>query len=202
MSINYVFLLIHGGSGKLQERHIASASFLWEWNTQALVTMFLGMFRTAFFLVSIYCCCSFYWCHGCLQEERTILLQIKDSINYPGGSSLDKVWVGKNYCKWDRVECNPSSSKVILINLYLIREERLRLWYPNTSLFAAFKELEGLSLLGNHIGGWVMPQGKSTFLQFLLQCVSIRYLVLGPITTIQFACITFLPILTHLRWLA
>ncbi|RWR74158.1 putative leucine-rich repeat receptor-like protein kinase isoform X2 [Cinnamomum micranthum f. kanehirae] len=118
------------------------------------------MFRTAFFIVSI-CCCSFYWCHGCLEEERTLLLQIKDSISYPGGSSLDEYWVGKNCCQWYRVDCNPSSSRVISIKLGSIREERLGLWYPNTSLFAAFKELEKLYLWGNHIGGWVMPQAFS-----------------------------------------
>ncbi|RWR74151.1 putative LRR receptor-like serine/threonine-protein kinase isoform X5 [Cinnamomum micranthum f. kanehirae] len=122
--------------------------------------MFLGMFRTTFFLVSI-CCCSFYWCHGCLEEERTLLLQIKDSINYPGGSSLGEYWVGKNCCQWYGVDCNPSSFRVISIDLYDVREEGLGLWYPNTSLFAPFKELKELDLGGNHIGGWVMPQAFS-----------------------------------------
>ncbi|XXG49185.1 hypothetical protein AAC387_Pa02g3436 [Persea americana] len=123
--------------------------------------MFLGMLRTAFFLVSICCCCSFYWCHGCLKEEMTLLLQIKDSINYPGGSSLNEDWVGKSCCQWHGVDCNPSSSRVISISLDYIREERLGLWYPNTSLFTAFKELEKLILRGNHIGGWVMPRAFS-----------------------------------------
>ncbi|KAJ8645602.1 hypothetical protein MRB53_007350 [Persea americana] len=91
----------------------------------------------------------------------TLLLQIKDSINYPGGSSLDEDWVGKNCCQWLGVDCNPSSSRVISIHLYSVREERLGLWYPNTSIFAAFKELKGLYLWGNHIGGWVMPQAFS-----------------------------------------
>ncbi|RWR74161.1 putative leucine-rich repeat receptor-like protein kinase isoform X2 [Cinnamomum micranthum f. kanehirae] len=129
------------------------------------------MFRTAFFLVSI-CCCNFYWCHGCLEEERILLLQIKDSINYPGGSSLDKDWVGKNCCQWHGVECKPSSSRVISINLNLTRDERLELWYPNTSLFAAFKELEKLDLARNQIGGWVMPQG-------LCELKNLRYLRLA-----------------------
>ncbi|KAJ8645601.1 hypothetical protein MRB53_007349 [Persea americana] len=61
------------------------------------------------------------------------LLQIKDSINYPHGSSLDEDWVGKNCCKWNRIKCNPSSSR----------------------------ELEALNLKENQIGGWVVTQAFS-----------------------------------------
>ncbi|KAJ8645645.1 hypothetical protein MRB53_007393 [Persea americana] len=123
--------------------------------------MFMSMFKSALFLVIIWCCC-FYPSYGCLEEERTHLLQIKDSINYPHGSSLDEYWVGKNCCNWFWIECNSSSSRVISISLHWIRsDERLGLWYPNASLFAAFKELEELDLIGNHIGGWVAPQAFS-----------------------------------------
>ncbi|KAJ8645642.1 hypothetical protein MRB53_007390 [Persea americana] len=119
--------------------------------------MFMPMFKTALFLVIIWCCC-FYRSHGCLEEERTRLLQIKNSINYPHGSSLEEYWVGKNCCNWLGIECNSSSSRVISIRLYSIRDERLGLWYPNASLFAAFKELKELNLQENHIGGWVALQ--------------------------------------------
>ncbi|XXG50664.1 hypothetical protein AAC387_Pa02g4626 [Persea americana] len=122
--------------------------------------MFMPLFKAAFFLVIIWCC-YFYPSHGCLEEERTHLLQIKDSINYPHGSSVDKDWVGKNCCNWFGIECNSSSSRVISIYLSSIRDERLGLWYPNASLFAAFKELEELVLEENHIGGWVAPQAFS-----------------------------------------
>ncbi|RWR73561.1 leucine-rich repeat receptor protein kinase EMS1-like protein [Cinnamomum micranthum f. kanehirae] len=122
--------------------------------------MFEPMFKIAIFLVIIWCC-SFYNSHGCLEEERVHLLQIKDYINYPHGSSLDEDWVGKNCCNWSQIECNSSSSRVVLIYLSWIRDERLGLWYPNASLFAAFKELEELDLKENHIGGWVAPQAFS-----------------------------------------
>eukprot|EP00268_Persea_americana_P019437 TRINITY_DN1995_c0_g1_i8.p1 TRINITY_DN1995_c0_g1~~TRINITY_DN1995_c0_g1_i8.p1 ORF type:complete len:1007 (-),score=91.81 TRINITY_DN1995_c0_g1_i8:524-3544(-) len=136
---------------------------------QALVTMFLRIFKTAIFLVIIGCR-FFYWCHGCLEEERTHLLQIKDSINYPHGSSLDEAWVEKDCCNWDGIECN--SSRVISISLFSKREERLGVWYPNASLFVPFKELEQLYLGGNQIGGWVTPQAFS-------KMQSLRNLYLG-----------------------
>ncbi|RWR74159.1 putative LRR receptor-like serine/threonine-protein kinase isoform X8 [Cinnamomum micranthum f. kanehirae] len=122
--------------------------------------MFLRISKIAIFLMQIWCY-YFYCCHGCLEEERTHLLQIKDSINYPHGSSLDKDWVGKNCCKWSRIRCNPSSFRVTSINLKLLREERLGIWHPNASLFAPFKELEALTLKENQIGGWVVPQAFS-----------------------------------------
>ncbi|RWR73543.1 putative leucine-rich repeat receptor-like protein kinase isoform X2 [Cinnamomum micranthum f. kanehirae] len=136
--------------------------------------MFVPMFKSAIFLLIIWCC-YFNRCHGCLEEEKTHLLQIKDSINYPHGSFLDEDWVSKNCCNWYGVKCNSSSSRVISIDLSSIREERSELWYPNASLreerselwypnaslFAAFKELEELDLEENHIGGWVAPQAFS-----------------------------------------
>ncbi|KAJ8622870.1 hypothetical protein MRB53_031399 [Persea americana] len=131
--------------------------------------MFLRIFKTAIFLVIIGCR-FFYWCHGCLEEERTHLLQIKDSINYPHGSSLDEAWVEKDCCNWDGIECN--SSRVISISLFSKREERLGVWYPNASLFVPFKELEQLYLGGNQIGGWVTPQAFS-------KMQSLRNLYLG-----------------------
>ncbi|RWR74188.1 LRR receptor-like serine/threonine-protein kinase GSO1 [Cinnamomum micranthum f. kanehirae] len=139
--------------------------YLLSCETKASVTMFMPMFKTGIFLAIIWCCC-FYRSYGCLEEERTHLLQIKDSINYRHGYSLDEDWVGKNCCNWSGIECNSSSSRVISIHLSLfpyssIREERLGLWCPNVSLFAAFKELEELDLSGNHIGGWVAPQAFS-----------------------------------------
>ncbi|RWR73556.1 putative LRR receptor-like serine/threonine-protein kinase [Cinnamomum micranthum f. kanehirae] len=133
--------------------------------------MFKPMFKIAIFLVIIWCC-SFYKSHGCLEEERVHLLQIKDSINYSHGSYLDEDWVGKNCCNWSGIQCNSSSSRVIAIYLSEIREERLGLWYPNASLFAAFKELEELDLEKNHIGGWVAPQG-------LCELKNLRFLHLG-----------------------
>ncbi|RWR73555.1 receptor-like protein 12 [Cinnamomum micranthum f. kanehirae] len=123
--------------------------------------MFMLMFKTALFLVIIWCC-YFYRSHGCLEKERTHLLQIVDSINYPHGSSLFEDWIGKEYCcNWFGIECDSSSSRVISIDLSFIRDERFGLWYPNASLFAAFKELEILDLRRNHIGGWVAPQAFS-----------------------------------------
>lgn len=136
--------------------------------------MLLRIFKTAIFVGSIWWSC-FHWCHGCREEERIHLLQIKDSINYPQRSFLDSYWIGKNCCQWKRIKCNPSSSRVVFLHLAFLRDQRLRLWYPNASLFTPFKELEHLSFYGNQIGGWVMPQGKSPLYKLHCPSVPIKY---------------------------
>lgn len=101
----------------------------------------------------------FCWGDGCLQEERSALLQIKGSINHPNGSALSS-WVGEDCCQWEEIECDPFTSHVVGIKIYGMREEGLGKWYPNASLFFQFKELSQVDLSQNQIGGQDIIQGN------------------------------------------
>ncbi|XP_058084857.1 receptor-like protein 56 [Magnolia sinica] len=94
----------------------------------------------------------FFGCEACLEKERVALLQIKDSINHPNGSALSG-WAGDDCCRWESIECNPSTSNVVQINIFDTRDEGLGTWYPNVSLFMQFEELKQVRLCGNQIGG-------------------------------------------------
>ncbi|KAJ6932481.1 LRR receptor-like serine/threonine-protein kinase [Populus alba x Populus x berolinensis] len=97
---------------------------------------------------------------GCLDEERTALLQLKDSLNYPNGTSLPS-WMeaDAHCCSWERIECNSSTGRVTLLGLGSTRNEEMGDWYLNTSLFLPFQKLNTLSLWGNRIAGWVEKKG-------------------------------------------
>ncbi|GLT30902.1 hypothetical protein SLA2020_056790 [Shorea laevis] len=96
-------------------------------------------------------------CHGCMDEERVALHQIKSSINSPQGTAFSS-WYGEDCCQWEGVECNPSTTRVIRISFHHRRDQSLpELWYPNATLFAQFKDLQELDLPGNQIGGLVSP---------------------------------------------
>ncbi|GKV33258.1 hypothetical protein SLEP1_g41786 [Rubroshorea leprosula] len=94
------------------------------------------------------------WCQGCLEQERIALLQLKSFFKDP--------WVLRNWgrgkensdcCQWERVECNPSSGRVIKLDL-----DHLYHWhnsYLNASLFLPFEELKNLSLAYNGINGFI-----------------------------------------------
>ena len=52
---------------------------------------------------------------GCLEEERVALLHLKDSLNYPNGTSLPSWRIAHaNCCDWDwyRITCNSSTGTV------------------------------------------------------------------------------------------
>ncbi|KAJ6932490.1 receptor-like protein 1 [Populus alba x Populus x berolinensis] len=97
---------------------------------------------------------------GCLDDERIALLQLKDSLNYPNGTSLPS-WIkaDAHCCSWESIECSSSTGRVIELYLGNIRNEEMGDWYLNTSLFLPFQQLNALSLWGNRIAGWVEKKG-------------------------------------------
>ncbi|KAK1284503.1 hypothetical protein QJS10_CPB21g00348 [Acorus calamus] len=107
------------------------------------------------FVVGFSWSCFLHGCQGCFHQERLALLEIKRSINHPNGSALSN-WVGEDCCGWDGIVCDDLSSRVVSIVLDQKRESGD--WYPNVTMFAQFELIE-LSLNGNQIKGWVMPEG-------------------------------------------
>ncbi|KAB5514769.1 hypothetical protein DKX38_028675 [Salix brachista] len=109
-------------------------------------------------------------------EERTALLQLKDSLNYPNGTSLPSWRKGDaRCCDWDRVECNRSTGRVTVLNLVGVRNGELGDWYLNASLFLPFQELVWLELGDNQIAGWV--ENKGVYQPFKMS--KLEYLYLG-----------------------
>lgn len=91
---------------------------------------------------------------GCLEQERTALVQLKSFLNYP---LYLNDWVdvkGSNCCQWEGVECNIISGRVISLNLNYARGST-SYGYLNVSLFLPFEELKSLYLCGNKIAGFV-----------------------------------------------
>ena len=86
---------------------------------------------------------------GCFEEERTALLQLKDSLNYPNGTSLPS-WIKDDArcCDWDRVRCSSSTGRVTNIYLSGVKNGELGDCYLNASLFIPFQELISLVLWG------------------------------------------------------
>jgi len=97
---------------------------------------------------------------GCLEEERIALLHLKDSLNYPNGTSLPS-WIkaDAHCCDWERITCNSSTGRVTVLYLWGVRNEELGDWYLNASLFLPFQQLNILYLGGNCIAGWVENKG-------------------------------------------
>ncbi|KAB5514753.1 hypothetical protein DKX38_028659 [Salix brachista] len=96
---------------------------------------------------------------GCLQEERAALLQLKDSLNYPNGTSLPSWTKGDAHCcYWESVECS-YTGRVTELYLGGVRNGELRDWYLNASLFLPFQELITLYLADNQMAGWVENKG-------------------------------------------
>ena len=102
---------------------------------------------------------SWWSCHGCLDEERSALLRIKSSFNYPSGTSLQSWGKVADCCSWERVNCNFTTGRVVDLDLSGIREEGLGDLYLNVSLFRPFQELQSLYLSGNFIVGCVENEG-------------------------------------------
>ncbi|XP_057501087.1 cuscuta receptor 1-like isoform X2 [Actinidia eriantha] len=104
-------------------------------------------------------------CYGCLEQERTALLQLKDSINHPQGNSLP-TWVealvgeaSTDCCEWERVKCNSVTGRVIQLSLYELRDWDSGDWYLNASMFLLFEELESLDLSHNLLVGCLQNEG-------------------------------------------
>jgi len=98
---------------------------------------------------------------GCLEEERIALLHLKDSLNYPNGTSLPSWRIAHPNCceHWESIVCNSSTGRVTRLVLDSVRNEELGDWYLNASLFLPFQQLNTLSLMDNRIAGWVENKG-------------------------------------------
>ncbi|KAE8687114.1 hypothetical protein F3Y22_tig00111022pilonHSYRG00048 [Hibiscus syriacus] len=104
---------------------------------------------------------------GCLEQERIALLQLKSNFFSDPFSLLDWVDVkGSDCCRWERVECNITSRRVIGLDLNFTRQGQgdvlygyhnvdVPYGYLNVSLFLPFQELKSLTLSGNQIGDFV-----------------------------------------------
>jgi hypothetical protein len=97
---------------------------------------------------------------GCLEEERIALLHLKDSLNYPNGTSLPS-WIkaDAHCCDWERIVCNSSTGRVTALYLSSVRNKEQGDWYLNASLFLPFHQLNALYLWNNSIAGWVEKKG-------------------------------------------
>uniref|UniRef100_A0A6N2KGT4 Leucine-rich repeat-containing N-terminal plant-type domain-containing protein n=1 Tax=Salix viminalis TaxID=40686 RepID=A0A6N2KGT4_SALVM len=136
---------------------------------------------------------------GCLEEERIALLQLKDSLNYPNGTSLPSWRKGDaRCCDWESITCNNSTGRVTLLFLDSVRNGELGDWYLNASLFLPFQELNSLYLRDNQIGGWVESKGEN-FLQGLGTLPSLKSLLMVKLNgTLPFQGF---PILKNLEYL-
>nr|TKS10329.1 hypothetical protein D5086_0000083870 [Populus alba] len=110
---------------------------------------------------------------GCLEEERTALLQLKDALNYPNGTSLPS-WIDgdAHCCSWESIVCNSSTGRVTILALDSTRNWELGDWYLNDSLFLPFQELNVLSLSANRIAGWVKNKGSSNLSALILNNIT------------------------------
>lgn len=102
-------------------------------------------------------------CRGeeCSEEEKSLLLQLKDSMSHPNGSSYAlRNWEGESCCEWNGVYCSDSTSRVFKLLLTGARERGHGIWYLNVTILAQFKELQYLFLTDNQIGGSNTLQGN------------------------------------------
>ncbi|KDO41113.1 hypothetical protein CISIN_1g0017192mg, partial [Citrus sinensis] len=106
-----------------------------------------------------------WWIEGCLEQERSALLQLKHFFN---DDQRLQNWVDaaddENYsdcCQWERVECNKTTGRVIKLDLGDIknRKNRKSERHLNASLFTPFQQLESLDLSWNNIAGCVENEG-------------------------------------------
>ncbi|KAK8308113.1 hypothetical protein V6Z12_D02G034400 [Gossypium hirsutum] len=123
------------------------------------------------------------WCtiDACLEHERIALLHLKPFFN-----SRDelKSWVevkGSDCCKWERVECNTTTRRLIQLSLnYTQWEFNVEYWYLNASMFLPFEELRSLYLSDNAIAGCIENEGfgklSSTLSNLEILDLSFNYL--------------------------
>ncbi|TYG78140.1 hypothetical protein ES288_D02G034100v1 [Gossypium darwinii] len=130
----------------------------WEW---------LRFIRMAVMLLVLEGC---RWCttDACLEHERIALLHLKPFFN--DGNQLNS-WVevkGSDCCKWERVECNTTTRRLIQLSLnstkweYDMDNRNLNAWYLNASMFLPFEELKSLYLSGNAISGNLENEGRAS----------------------------------------
>nr|XP_034894868.1 receptor-like protein 15 [Populus alba] len=100
-------------------------------------------------------------CYGCVEEERVGLLEIKALIDPDGYGFSLRDWVdSSNCCEWSRIECDPTTRRVIQLSLSGERDYNFYgNWVLNASLFQPFKELQSLHLEANGLVGCMENEG-------------------------------------------
>ncbi|KAK8308116.1 hypothetical protein V6Z11_D02G033100 [Gossypium hirsutum] len=129
------------------------------------------------------------WCttDACLEHERITLLHLKPFFVYRNPLQS---WVevkGSDCCKWEGVECNTTTRRLIQLSListkwednreYSMDNRNLIAWYLNASMFLPFEELKRLYLSGNAIGGNLENEGfgKLSFTLSNLEILDLSY---------------------------
>ncbi|KAI8570597.1 hypothetical protein RHMOL_Rhmol01G0047800 [Rhododendron molle] len=101
-------------------------------------------------------------CNGCWEKERIALLQLKDSINFPNGNSLPS-WEDDDHsdcCKWEAVECNSTTRRVIKLELNNTRDWGLDgRWHLNASILLPLESLRSIDLSQNQLQSSVGNEG-------------------------------------------
>ncbi|GAY67691.1 hypothetical protein CUMW_258590 [Citrus unshiu] len=101
-----------------------------------------------------------WWSEGCLEQERSALLQLRHFFN---DDKHLHYWVDdENYsdcCQWEGVECNNTNGRVIKLDLRDTWNRESAEWHLNASLFTPFQQLESLDLSWNNIAGCVENEG-------------------------------------------
>ncbi|KAI8570585.1 hypothetical protein RHMOL_Rhmol01G0046600 [Rhododendron molle] len=113
-------------------------------------------------------------CNGCLKKERIALLQLKDSINFPNGTSLP-YWEeddDMDCCYWKHVECNSTTRRVIKLELVDTRDWGSRIddyWHLNASILLPFESLRSLDLSGNQLSSFIGNEGMASDLFYMVK---------------------------------
>ncbi|XP_038699678.1 receptor-like protein 14 [Tripterygium wilfordii] len=97
------------------------------------------------------------WSHGCVEQEREALLQLKPffkNLYWP----MKAEETSSNCCEWEMVECNAKTGRIAKLNVAYGATET-KWWYLNVSYFFPFEQLTSLDLSNNHIAGCVKNQG-------------------------------------------
>ncbi|KAJ6863502.1 hypothetical protein NC652_040135 [Populus alba x Populus x berolinensis] len=103
---------------------------------------------------------------GCLEEERTALLQLKDALNYPNGTSLPS-WIDDDAhcCSWESIVCNSSTE----LNVLSLSANRIAGWVKNKESLGSLKLLD---LSGNDINKLIASRGSSNLSALILNNIT------------------------------
>ncbi|WVZ05649.1 hypothetical protein V8G54_018995 [Vigna mungo] len=94
-------------------------------------------------------------CEGCWKHEKEALVNI-NSVYFENNLP----WVDTtDCCKWDRVECNSTTGRVVKLDLSYGDDYHHGLWILNYSHFLVFEDMRNLNLSGNDISSCVETQG-------------------------------------------
>uniref|UniRef100_A0A1D1YJB5 Receptor-like protein 12 n=1 Tax=Anthurium amnicola TaxID=1678845 RepID=A0A1D1YJB5_9ARAE len=97
-------------------------------------------------------------CRGetaCHDEERSALLELKESMKLPHWPTAFLDWGGvaggEDCCRWSGITCDNVTGRVVGIDLDCRRTTEV--WYPNFTALVQLRELESLDLEDTRLGG-------------------------------------------------